>query len=250
MTRFGRVVLLASAIAANLLAAEPPRTLRVLFIGNSLTYVNDVPALVAAMAESAGEPAPVCRSVVAGGFSLEDHWDRGEALRAIERESWDFVVLQQGPSASEEGRTLLLRYARRFAPAIRRAGAKPALYMVWPSTSRHQDFSGVSDSYRIAAADVGGLLLPAGDAWRIVERTRPKLALYSSDGLHPTAAGSYLAAAVIYARLYGRSPLGLPARLAPRPGVPVDLPADDARALQEAAGEAAAAGGAKANVRR
>lgn len=240
-----RTVLSAFLVAAaaiesgpSLRAAESKVPLKVLFIGNSLTYVNDLPGVVAAFAEAAGETPPVVRAVVAGGFSLEDHWQEGGARKAIEGEKWDVVVLQQGPSASAEGRALLLRYARRFAPHIRRAGAEPALYMVWPSTGRRQDFGGVSDSYRLAAEDVGGVLLPAGEAWRIVEKRAPRIALYSSDGLHPAVAGTYVAGAVIYARLYGRSPIGLPARLTLRSGAVAEIPAQDARLLQEAAAEA------------
>ena len=219
-------------------AETPPRAVRVLFIGNSLTYVNDLPGIVAAMAETAGGTAPICRAVVGGGFNLEDHWDRGEAAKALEQEKWDFVVLQQGPSASPEGREVLVRFARRFDPFIRRAGAKPAVYMVWPSAARRQDFGGVSDSYRMAARGIGAALLPAGEAWRIAEKKAPRLKLYSEDGLHPTVAGSYLAAAVIYARLFGRSPIGLPARLTLRSGATVEVPSEDARLLQEAAAKA------------
>ena len=218
--------------------AESARAVRVLFIGNSLTYVNDVPGIVAAMAEAAGVTAPVCRAVVGGGFSLEDHWNRGEALKVLKQEKWDFVVLQQGPSASPEGRALLQRYARRFDPLIRQAGAKPALYMVWPSAERKSDFGGVSDSYRLAARDIGAALLPAGEAWRMAEQKAPKLKLYSEDGMHPTVIGSYLAGAVIYARLFGRSPIGLPARLTLRSGATVEVSADEGRLLQEAAARA------------
>jgi hypothetical protein len=165
-------------------------------------------------------------------------WNRGETLKALEQEKWDFVVLQQGPSASPEGRALLLRFARRFNLPIRRAGPKPALYMVWPSAAQQQDFSGVSDSYRLAARDIGAALLPAGEAWRIAEKKEPKVKLYSEDGLHPTAEGSYLAGTVIYAPLFARSPVGLPARLTLRSGATVEEPADDAR-IQEAAARAA-----------
>jgi hypothetical protein len=239
--KISRLILVAACligVGQGLRAGEPAPALRVLFIGNSLTYVNDLPSLVAALAEAAGETPPEFGAVVACGFSLEDHWRQGEARKAIERGKWDFVVLQQGPSASAEGRALLVRYARRFAPEIRRAGAKPALYMVWPSAGRRQDFGGVCDSYRLAAEDIRGMLLPAGEAWRRVEKRAPKLALYSSDGLHPTVAGSYVAGAVIYAQLYGRSPIGLPARLILRSGNTVEVPAGDARLLQEAAAQA------------
>jgi len=236
-SRLAAVLALVAGLALPRIAgaAEP---VRVLFIGNSLTYVHDVPGIVAAFAAAAGMPPPVCRSVVSGGFSLEDHWDKGAAQKTLEEEKWDFVVLQQGPSASPEGRDLLIRYARRFEPLIRRAGAKPALYMVWPSVSRRRDFGGVSDSYRLAARDVGGALLPAGEAWLIAEKVRPGLRLYSEDGLHPTAAGSYLAAAVIYAGLTGKSPLGLPAGVATASGESIQLEEADAKALQEASARA------------
>jgi hypothetical protein len=220
------VALLTSSMSA--VQPQPSaKPLRVLFIGNSLTEWNDLPLLVARLAMAGGQPQPLTRAIVVGGFSLEDHWNRGEARRAIADSQWDFVVLQQGPSALLESRRLLVTYAKRFAEGIDKTGATPAMYMVWPSTSRRQDFGGVSQSYRAAAKEVKGLLLPAGDAWNIVLQQQPSIALYSEDGLHPTFAGSYLAALVIYQGLYGRSPLGLP----PLGG----LSADDARTLQNAA---------------
>jgi hypothetical protein len=203
-----------------------PRSLRLLFIGNSLTAWNDLPQIVGALAVADGQPRPLSRAVVRGGFSLEDHWNDGEARRAIADGPWDYVILQQGPSSLLESRRLLVQYARQFAPLITAAGAKPALYMVWPSVERRQDFNGVSTSYRRAATEVDGVILPAGEAWREVLNTHRAVKLYSDDGLHPTAAGSYLAALVIYKGLYKRSLIGLPSL-----GVPVAT----ARLLQEAA---------------
>ena len=214
------------------------KPLRVLFIGNSLTYWNDLPAMVEALAEASGAARPVCETVVSGGYSLEDHWNERAAQKAIARGGWDIVVLQQGPSASTEGRQSLLEYARRFAQEIRRAGAKPALYIVWPSTSRKGDFDGVAESYRQAAAETKGILFPAGKAWRAAWRRNPKLELYSPDGLHPTVAGSYLAALIIYQQLYAKTPVGLPASLRLRGGVKLNIPIEQASLLQEAAAEA------------
>ncbi len=223
---------------------QPEKELRVLFIGNSLTGSNPLPTLVAALARAGGQRRPlVARSVVIDGFSLGDHWDHGEAQRAIASGRWDFVVLQQGPSAARESRELLLRDARRFAPLIRRAGARPAFYTVWPSTSRAGDVDRVCESYRLAAAEVDGLHLPAGNAWRDLLRSDPGLALYSADGLHPTFTGSYLAALVIYGGIYDASPVGLPGVLKLPTGRPVrvDLTAERLDRLQRAAADALAA---------
>jgi lysophospholipase L1-like esterase len=218
--------------------AGQAKALRVLFIGNSLTYWNDLPELVEALAAASGAARPTCKAIVAGGYSLEDHWQQGAAQETIAQGGWDVVVLQQGPSASAEGRASLLEYARRFAGLIRRAGAKPALYMVWPATDRKGDFDGVAESYRLAAEGTKGLLFPAGEAWRAAWRRDPKLALYSPDGLHPTPAGTYLAALTIYGQLYARTPEGLPASFKLRGGTKLDIPLEQAKLLQEAAAEA------------
>ncbi len=79
---------------------------------------------------------PTIQSVTFGDFSLEDHWNRGDAQQAIAGGRWDIVVLQQGPSALPESRVLLVEYARKFAAEIRRAGGRPAMYMVWPPNRR------------------------------------------------------------------------------------------------------------------
>ena len=226
------------ATAGRAAAEEPPAAKRVLFVGNSLTYWNDLPELVEALSRAGGPPVLVCRAVVGGGFSLEDHWAKGDALRAIREGGAEVVVLQQGPSASAEGRSSLLRGARLFAGEIRRAGGVPALYMVWPSVDRRGDFDGVRDSYRQAAADVGGIFLPAGEAWRIAWAKDPRLDLYSSDGLHPAPAGSYLAALVLVAGLTGRSPVGLPAAVTLPSGRKIEIPEARARLLKESAAEA------------
>ncbi len=217
--------------------AAPP--LHVLFIGNSLTYSNDLPSMFEALAQAAGNARPFVRAVTGPGLSLEDQWDRGDAQKAIAVGGWDFVVLQQGPSASPEGSLLLRKYSRRFAELIRAGGARPVLYMVWPSTARRQDFDGVALSYREAAKDVGGLLAPAGEAWRAAWKRDPRLALYSPDGLHPTTAGTYAAALTFVDVLYGTSTVGLPAALTLRDGGRIQIPAAEARVLQEAATEAA-----------
>lgn len=248
-SRFPRIGAVAAVLAAALAsegvyaparAQSGAESLKVLFIGNSLTAANDLPAMLAGLARSGRQRPLVWKAVLQPGASLEDQWKGGDARRAISSERWDVVVLQQGPSALPESRELLRRDAALFAAEIRAAGARPALYMVWPSRSRAADFDGVSFSYRMAARDVRGLLFPVGEAWRAAWKRDPRTDLYSSDGLHPTVGGSYLAALVMYEALYGQTPLGLPERLTDKTGTSplVDLPPAQARLLQEAAAEA------------
>ena len=195
-------------VAASLALAQPA-PLRILYIGNSLTYTNDLPALVGAIGRANGRTVSH-QQVVAPDVSLEDHWQQGEALGAIRRGGWDIVVLQQGPSALPESRALLVSYTRRFAAEIRKAGASPALFMVWPAQARRGDFPGVGRSYAAAADAVGGLLFPVGDAWREAWRRDSRLQLYGPDGFHPSLLGTRLAALVIYQAATATPPAILP----------------------------------------
>jgi hypothetical protein len=199
------------AFVALLLMAQPGPT-RILFIGNSLTYSNGLPAMVCAMARSAGRPV-TCESVAKPDYGLEEHWNEREARQAIARQ-WDVVVLQQGPSALPESRRLLIDYTRRFDAEIKKAGARTALFMVWPSRARRGDFPGVSQSYTAAAKDVKGVLLPAGDAWRAAWQVESSLPLYGRDGFHPSEVGTYLSALVIYEQLFASPPPAAPVPVA------------------------------------
>jgi hypothetical protein len=181
----------------------------VLFIGNSLTQVNDLPAMVRTMADAAGLDWDI-QAQLQGGASLEDHWNRGVAPDRIRGEHWDAVVFQQGPSSLAESRTNLRQWIREFDAVVRGAGGTSALYEVWPEHERFAWFDRVRDSYALAARDVAGWFLPAGEAWRAAWSKEPSLALYGSDGFHPTVAGTYAAAVTIFAGLSGRSPLDAP----------------------------------------
>ncbi len=215
----------------------PARGLRVLFVGSSLTYANDMPLIVQAFARSVGETLDVA-TVASGGASLEDHWKHGGALSKIREGGWDVVVLQQGPSSLSESRENLREYTRCFAGPIRKAGARPALYMVWPGRDRLSWFDEVRVSYTLAAEDVGGLLIPAGEAWRAVWRRVPDVPLFRRDGAHPSPAGSFTVALSVFGMLYGRSPAGLPPRVRLRNGGFAQVQPTLAPLLHEAAAEA------------
>ena len=202
--------------------------LRVLFVGNSLTATNDLPAIVAALGRAAKRVPIEYATVAPGGVNLEDHWNFTGARDALLARPWDVVVLQQGPSSLPESRADLRKWAMRWADLALEQGARTALLTVWPEEARSYAFPAVVQSYRAAAVASRGTLLPAGSAWLAAWRRSPRLALYGPDDFHPSVLGSTLAALVVYARLTGTPPGAVPLPFRPR----------TARILRQAAAEA------------
>lgn len=182
----------------------------ILFVGNSLTFFNNLPIMVERLLETSAIGPTFVSMAAFPNYGLQDHWIDGRARAAIAAGGWEVVVMQQGPSATE-GRPSLLEYSERFAPEIRAGGGEPALYGVWPARVREFDFPGVSESYSMAAERVNGLFFPAGDAWLRAWEANPDLQLYGPDQFHPSTLGSYLAALVMYEVLSGESARDLPA---------------------------------------
>ena len=204
-------ILLAGVLALPLAGAScsqsptdpEPSDLAILFIGNSLTYYNDLPDILEDLLAEADVGDTFVEMIAEPNYGLEDHWNRLETVARITDHPWDVVVMQQGPSATE-GRPSLLEFSKLFADKIREAGAVPALYMVWPDRSRLGDFRGVRESYRAAADSVDGYFFPSGAAWQEAWAINSDLDLYGPDQFHPTAEGSYLAAVVMYEQLTGK----------------------------------------------
>jgi len=166
----------------------------------------------------------------------------------IDQGNWDYVVLQQGPSALDLSRDTLIIAARQLDSHIRTAGGRSALLMVWPESSRFGVFDEVRDSYRIAAENVDGLFLPAGEAWRAAWASDPQLQLYGPDGYHPSELGTYVAALVVYEGITGKDVRTLPAE-ASVSGRTLSIPESRVRVLQAAAHEAVAHFGSLASPR-
>jgi hypothetical protein len=233
------LLILACAGSKTALGPDPADGYRVLFIGNSLTYFNDLPGTVARLGRTADVLIYV-QSVALPDFAVIDHASgMSNAVETIRGGDWDYVVLQQGPTTTPIGRDTLILAVRRLDPGIRAAGARSALFMVWPPAGNLDAFDAVRLSYQQAAEAVDGLFLPAGEAWRAAWAADPELPLYGADGFHPSELGTYLAALVIYEGITGHDPRTLPgeAAVAARP---LNIPATKVRLLQRVAHETTA----------
>jgi hypothetical protein len=172
--------------------------LRVLFVGNSLTYTNDLPATFARIAAAEGHRLET-EMIAQPNFSLEDHLNAniGRTLR----KKWDVVVLQQGPSSLDESRAQLIRDVKAIA-ALVRPSTRIAVLMVWPPRARWFALDRVAESHRLAAEAAGGLLIPAGLAMQQELERDPKARLFQEDGFHPAPKGTEIAARVTYQTLF------------------------------------------------
>ncbi|MCC7339943.1 MAG: SGNH/GDSL hydrolase family protein [Bryobacterales bacterium] len=196
-------------------AEARPKTLRVLFIGNSYTYLNNLPGLLEKIA--AGEvsgPAIEAEGSLSGGKSLEWHWEQGQALAAIRKGGWDFVVLQEFSTLSQQGPRggaprigdpdAYFKYATLFHDEIQKAGARTVVYATWARDGYPEQQRRLDDAFVQFARKVNAGIVPAGLAWTVTRLEAPSIRLYTPDRSHPTAAGSYLNALLFYQCLTGR----------------------------------------------
>lgn len=213
---------LAGAACSSVTATEGISGRSLLFIGNSLTYVNDLPAMVAKVAEAADDSVRV--GMVAGpNLAVIDHVNGAtDAVAQIGRGGWSFVVLQQGPTPAGVCRDTLVIAAMRLAPHINRVEARAVLFLPWARRQFPQSLESAGQSAALAARAVGGVVAPIGIAWKDALSADPTAPLYGSDGYHPAPAGTLLAALTLYDRLFGRDVRDIPVEsLAALPAVPL-----------------------------
>lgn len=228
-------------------AAYSPATCRerpcVLFVGNSLTFVNELPVVFQRLARSGGHEITAEDESV-GGFTLLDHARRPMTRKVIDDSPWDVVVLQEQslvPAVREWREASTVEAGRDLVSWVRRAGARPLLFMAWPRERGVPEIGlpsytalrrAVIEGYREAGRDLGVQVVPVGVAWDLATRRRDVPPLWS-DGNHPTMAGTYLAACVFYAAILGENPAGIEFR--------AGLPEHVAAVLQRIAWDAARA---------
>jgi len=206
---------------------------RVLFLGNSYTYVNNLPLLTAYLASAAGDSL-YTQSNTPGGYTLGwepiAHSTTTLSLELIASGGWDYVVLQeqsQTPaipalrdSCMYPGSVILHDSVEATDPCSR-----VLFYLTWgrrfggiqcfePNycSPDYADFYQMQDSitaaYKGIADMLGDPIAPVGEAWRFVIQ-HYGMVLHSNDHSHPNLNGSYLAACVFYSSIFGKPSAGI-----------------------------------------
>jgi lysophospholipase L1-like esterase len=178
---------------------------QLLFVGNSLTYTNNLPKLVKKTAKQRGIDLQV-KMLVSPDYAIVDHWKEGQVQKMIKSETFDFVIIQQGPSSQNEGRKMLMEDGKNYSDLCASHGARLCYFMVWPSVRYYQTFDKVIKNHQDAARGNKAILLPVGEVWKEFIDSTGSLEYYSPDGFHPSKKGSQVAAETIVKYLFPKMP--------------------------------------------
>jgi hypothetical protein len=195
--------------------------MRVLFVGNSFTFRNDLPGEVRNLLNSDGSHTRVfiVRYTRPGG-RLAQAARNTRLAHLIDEVHWDYVVLQEQseiPSFPDRQREELMDgYARNLGRMIRASGATPVLFETWGYRNGDRrnvagdDYGAMQQrlrhGYSEVAREINAKVAPVGDVWRRALVEEPNLALWARDGEHPSKLGTYLAACVFYKTLTAHNP--------------------------------------------
>ena len=239
---FGRLgfftLLLCATLAGSASAQTKPKVTRLaggepktaIYIGNSFFYFNNgLPSHVGSMqkaANPAGKNAYRSTMVTISGSGADWH-DMASYFRpnAIGKYSFDdnnnvvfnkldklfqaaiMMDCSQCPIHPQLKQTFV-DYAKKGADIARANGAQPILFMSWAYKDKPEMTAPLAEQYTLAGNSNDALVIPAGLAFARSIAKKPELELYQPDKRHPSLAGTYLAAAVVYAALTKTSPVG------------------------------------------
>lgn len=203
----------------------------VLFLGNSYVYTANLPGTLYNLALAGGDTI-YHESNTPGGYTLEGHSTNATSLTKIASREWDFVVLQEQsqkpsfPPAQVAAETY--PYAEILVDSIKSnyECTEPIFFMTWGRRDGDQQncqfytplctFEGMNarlrESYLEMGADNDATVAPCGAAWQQMKLQNSTFwnGLYSGDGSHPSAWGTYLNACIFYATIFRQSPVGIP----------------------------------------
>ncbi len=179
---------------------------KILFVGNSLTYSNNLPKMLEEIAKEFNESIKT-KSLCAPNYAIIDHLNEGKLQKLLQKNKFDYLVVQQGPSSQLEGKKMLIEDGAKLKKLCDKFNIKLVYFMVWTSKRWYYTFDLVIENHTIAAQKNNALLFPVGKIWKAYNNKKNKEDLYSFDGFHPSKAGSFLAALTMFYYLYPKKNL-------------------------------------------
>lgn len=176
--------------------------MKVLFIGNSHTYFNDMPYLFEQICEENGIDAEVTM-IAHGGKGFDFHKKQEEVRFNILFGKYDYIVLQHvaHPFENEE---VMFESAKAIDEFIKQTPAKKILYMTWSEKVNEAGQQRMANAYYELGEMIHAKVAPVGLIWWDYLHKYPTEELYFTDGEHASETGSFLAAATIFSTITGK----------------------------------------------
>lgn len=201
--------------------AVTPRP-KILFVGNSYTFYNNFTTMFVNIIDAQDHKSDVYE-LSQTYYSLKQFADPEDTTGAkldkvLSEQKWDFVILQENMNMalSSKAEKEMYPYARILDEKVRAAGAQTTFLMTWAPKNgltsglkkqgREEIQSQLADSYMTIADELDSLLIPVGIGFMRCADEYPDIDLWDADGVHPSVAGTYLAACTAYALVFQESP--------------------------------------------
>ena len=182
---------------------------KVLFIGNSHTLYNGgLDSYVRGFLENASlDYRTLVEKVAFGGYSLEDHLASTSTLLKLGEKDWDVVVLQENTSVLLTDKSRSKAAFPELSSKLPDEKTKLYMFMTWAYEDNPSDIDSIQETLEQIRPLVSGTIVPVGLAFKnLVRNPENAIDLYIEDGVHSTPEGSFLAAAMFYASIYGLDP--------------------------------------------
>jgi len=195
-------------ISSQSFAQEKKDTVRVLLVGNSYIYYNNLAQMIGLITDSLNTKI-ICKKSTIGAATLGQHWNSERGLKTkkiIASNKFDIVVIQDNSMWPLEHKDSLLIYGQLFCNYIRANGAKPYLYNTWAREKTPQTQSSINAVYNELAALENAVNVPVGSSFDLARKTIPTMNLFHPDGSHPSAVGTFLIALSFIKKITGTLP--------------------------------------------
>jgi len=195
-------------ISSQSFAQEKKDTVRVLLVGNSYIYYNNLAQMIGLITDSLNTKI-ICKKSTIGAATLGQHWNSERGLKTkkiIASNKFDVVVIQDNSMWPLEHKDSLLIYGQLFCNYIRANGAKPYLYNTWAREKMPQTQSSINAVYNELAALENAMNVPVGSSFDLARKTIPTMNLFHPDGSHPSAVGTFLIALSFIKKITGTLP--------------------------------------------
>jgi len=195
-------------ISSQSFAQEKKDTVRVLLVGNSYIYYNNLAQMIGLITDSLNTKI-ICKKSTIGAATLGQHWNSERGLKTkkiIASNKFDIVVIQDNSMWPLEHKDSLLIYGQLFCNYIRANGAKPYLYNTWAREKTPQTQSSINAVYNELAALENAVNVPVGSSFDLARKTFPTMNLFHPDGSHPSAVGTFLIALNFIKKITGTLP--------------------------------------------